>query len=57
MSNLKPAPFYLRPSVVRALLAPVRRAGPSHTVEVPVVPIALVDQVPGKKHVIRGDQS
>lgn len=48
MSNLRPAPFYLRPSVVRALLEPVRRAGPARTVSVPLLPIALADEVPSE---------
>lgn len=46
MSNLRPAPFFLHPGAVRALLQPVRRAGSARTVNVPLLPIRLADEVP-----------
>lgn len=52
--NLRPAPFYLRPSVVRALVgdvAAIRKA----VVDVPILPIKLVDQPGASEEITRFD--
>ena len=43
VSNLRGAPLFLRPSVVRALIGDVETIA-RHVVAVPVLPVALVDQ-------------